>query len=47
MQFLDHAENLVEMLDMRHTKIPEELQTIFIEHAKLVCEDSSSNGGRS
>ncbi len=35
---LDHAENLVEMLDMRHTKIPEELQPIFIEHCKLVME---------
>jgi len=35
---LDHAENLVEMLDMRHTKIPKELQPIFIEHANLVIE---------
>jgi predicted phosphate transport protein (TIGR00153 family) len=35
---LDHAENLVEMLDMRHTKIPEELQPLFIEHCKLVME---------
>lgn len=35
---LDHAENLVEMLDMRHTKIPKELQPLFIEHAKLVME---------
>jgi len=35
---LDHAENLVVMLDMRHTKIPKELQGIFIEHAKLVME---------
>jgi len=35
---LDHAENLVEMLDMRHTKIPKELQPIFIEHCKLVME---------
>jgi len=35
---LDHAENLVEMLDMRHTKIPKELQPIFIEHVKLVME---------
>ena len=35
---LDHAENLVEMLDMRHTKIPKELQPIFIEHCKLVVE---------
>src|SRR4030042_1810763 len=35
---LDHAENLVEMLDMRHTKIPKELQPLFIEHCKLVME---------
>ena len=33
---LDHAENLAEMLDMRHTKIPKELQKVFIEHAELV-----------
>jgi len=37
-KILDHAENLVEMLDMRHTKVPKELQTIFIEHANLVME---------
>ncbi len=35
---LDHAENLVEMLDMRHTKIPKELQPLFVEHCKLVME---------
>lgn len=35
---LDHAENLVQMLDMRTTKIPDELQTLFIEHAKLVMK---------
>ncbi|OGS39823.1 MAG: TIGR00153 family protein [Euryarchaeota archaeon RBG_13_31_8] len=35
---LDHAENLVQMLDMRHTKIPDELQKIFIEHAQLVVK---------
>ena len=35
-KILDHAENLVRMLDMRHTKIPKELQPIFIDHAKLV-----------
>ncbi len=35
---LDHAENLVIMLDMRHTKIPKELQGVFIEHAKLVMK---------
>lgn len=33
---LDHAENLSEMLDMRHTKIPKELQQLFIDHAKQV-----------
>jgi predicted phosphate transport protein (TIGR00153 family) len=35
---LDHAENLAQMLDMRHTKIPEDLQNIFIEHAQLVIK---------
>jgi predicted phosphate transport protein (TIGR00153 family) len=35
---LDHAENLVQMLDMRHTKIPKELQGLFIEHVNLVAE---------
>jgi len=35
---LDHAENLVKMLDMRHTKIPKELQDVFIEHCKLVMK---------
>ncbi len=35
---LDHAENLAEMLDMRHTKIPENLQPIFIEHANIVFD---------
>jgi len=35
---LDHAENLTEMLDMRHTKIPKELQKLFIEHADLVMD---------
>lgn len=35
---LDHAENLTEMLDMRHTKIPKKLQNLFIEHAKLVIQ---------
>ena len=34
----DHAENLVEMLDMRHTMIPVELRPFFIEHCKLVVE---------
>ena len=35
---LDHAENLSEMLDMRHTKIPKELQPLFIDHTKQVME---------
>jgi len=37
-KILDHAENLVEMLDMRHTKIPKDLQNVFIDHAMLVIE---------
>jgi len=37
-KILDHAENLVNMLDMRHTKIPKELQPNFIAHAKLVMK---------
>ncbi len=37
-KILDHAENLVRMLDMRHTKIPKELQNVFIEHAKIVMK---------
>ncbi len=37
-KILDHAENLVNMLDMRHTKVPKELQSVFIEHAKLVMK---------
>jgi uncharacterized protein Yka (UPF0111/DUF47 family) len=35
---LDHAENLVLMCDMRHTKIPKELQGLFIEHMISVAE---------
>jgi len=35
---LDHAENLMQMLDMRRTKIPGELQKIFIEHARAVMK---------
>jgi predicted phosphate transport protein (TIGR00153 family) len=35
---LDHAENLANMLDMRHTKIPKELKPVFIEHIKLVVK---------
>jgi predicted phosphate transport protein (TIGR00153 family) len=37
-KILDHAENLVRMLDMRHTKIPKKLQDVFIDHAKLVMK---------
>ena len=37
-KILDHAENLVKMLDMRHTKIPKELQDVFICHAKFVMK---------
>jgi len=39
---LDHAENLMQMLDMRHTKIPDELQKIFIEHAQLVVKTATA-----
>jgi predicted phosphate transport protein (TIGR00153 family) len=35
---LDHAENLANMLDMRHTKIPKKLQDVFIEHAMIVMK---------
>ena len=35
---LDHAENLARMLDMRHTKIPNELQDVSIEHCRLVMK---------
>jgi len=37
-KILDHAENLAFMLGMRHTKIPKELQELFIEHAELVIK---------
>ena len=37
-KILDHAENLVHMLDMRHTKIPKELQEIFIDHVHSVMK---------
>jgi len=37
-KILDHAENLVKMLDMRRTKIPKELQEVFISHVKLVMK---------
>lgn len=35
---LDHADNLAHMLNMRRTKIPKDLQPLFIEHSKLVME---------
>lgn len=35
---LDHADNLVRMLDMRHTNIPKKLQKLFIDHAKAVIK---------
>jgi uncharacterized protein len=35
---LDHAENLARMLDLRHTKIPKELQQVFIEHVQAVVK---------
>lgn len=35
---LDHVENLVNMFDMRHTKIPKELQELFVDHTKLVMK---------
>jgi predicted phosphate transport protein (TIGR00153 family) len=37
-RILDHAENLAEMLDIRPTKIPKELQPLFMEHLKLVLK---------
>ncbi len=37
-KILDHAENLVKMLEMRHTKIPIELQDMFIKHLELVIK---------
>lgn len=35
---LDHAENLAQLLDLRHTKIPEELRESFKKHMNLVAE---------
>jgi uncharacterized protein len=35
---LDHADNLAHMLNMRRTKIPKNLQPLFIEHSKLVMK---------
>jgi predicted phosphate transport protein (TIGR00153 family) len=37
-KILDHAENLVNMLDMRHTTIPKELQENFVKHVDLVLK---------
>jgi hypothetical protein len=37
-KILDHAESLVKMLNMRHTKIPKSLQKPFIDHAMLVMK---------
>ena len=39
---LDHAENLVQMLDMRRTKVPKELQSVFIDHAQTVMKTVSA-----
>ena len=35
---LDHAENLAQMLDLRHTKIPIKLKENYREHMRLVGE---------
>ncbi len=35
---LDHAENLAQLLDLRHTRIPDELKEDFKEHAIKVSE---------
>jgi len=35
---LDHAENLAQLLDLRHTRIPDELREDFKEHARKVAE---------
>jgi len=35
---LDHAENLAQLLDLRHTKIPDELKDDFKKHMELVAE---------
>ena len=37
-KILDHAENLAKMLDMRHTKIPKQLQDVFVKHVDLVLK---------
>jgi predicted phosphate transport protein (TIGR00153 family) len=41
-KILDHADNLAQMLDMRHTKIPKSLQNLFIEHVQLVMKTVDS-----
>ena len=41
-KILDHAENLARMLDMRHTKIPKELQEVFINHVSFVMKTVSA-----
>ena len=41
-KILDHAENLAIMLDMRHTKVPKNLQKLFIEHVELVGKTVNS-----
>ncbi|HEC76986.1 MAG TPA: TIGR00153 family protein [Thermoplasmatales archaeon] len=35
---LDHAENLAQLLDLRHTNIPDELREDFKEHMNLVAQ---------
>jgi len=35
---LDHAENLAQLLDLRHTRVPDELVEILKEHMELVSE---------
>ncbi len=35
---LDHAENLAQLMDMRHTNIPIKLKELFIEHVHLVAD---------
>jgi len=35
---LDHAENLAQLVDMRHTPIPIKLKEMFIEHMNKVAE---------
>lgn len=35
---LDHAENLAQLLDLRHTDVPDELKEDFKEHMNLVAQ---------